>query len=204
MVILSQAAAIARRILTELVRGRRSLVFWAVFPALMLVLFGTIHAGGRHTGVSFDRTAPGILIGAALFFSCLGGTVSLLAAERERRTLRRLFLSPLAPAAYLMGVTLAFLTVGAGQGLLVYGVSLAFGGRFHGSGLLGALIVGLTVCAYVGLGAFFGARFAGRTEDVNGRRPSACPCWYWAARSSPPPCFRPACFCWRSSTPCFT
>jgi ABC-2 type transport system permease protein len=168
MLMISQSAAIAQRVLTELVRGRRSLVFWAVFPVLMLVLFGTIYAGGQRTGISFDHTSPGILIGAALFFSCLGGTVSLLAAERERRTLRRLLLSPLSPAAYLLGITGAFLVVGLGQALLVYGVALAFGGRFHGSWPLGVLIVVLAVCAYVGLGFFFGARFARRTEDVNG------------------------------------
>ncbi len=90
----SQAAAVARRILLELARTRRSLVFWIVFPTLMLLLFGTIYAGGKKPGTSFDHTAPGILVGAALFFSCLGGTVSLLAAERERRTLRRLLFCP--------------------------------------------------------------------------------------------------------------
>jgi ABC-2 type transport system permease protein len=143
-------------------------VFWVVFPTLMLLLFGTIYAGGKKPGMSFDRTAPGILVGAALFFSCLGGTVSILVAERERRTLRRLLVSPLLPAAYFLGITAAFLVIAAGQAFLVYGVALAFGGSFHGNWWLGALIVGLTVCVYVGLGFFFGARFARRTEDVNG------------------------------------
>jgi len=147
---------------------RRSLVFWAVFPTLMLLLFGTIYASGQKTGKSFDHTAPGILVGAALFFSCLGGTVSLLAAERERRTLRRLLLSPLSPAAYFLGIVAAFLAIAAGQTLIVYGLAAAFGGRFHGNWLLGAVIVFLSVCAYVGVGFFFGARFARRTEDVNG------------------------------------
>jgi ABC-2 type transport system permease protein len=168
MALWSQTLAVARRILLELVRMRRSLVFWAVFPTLMLLLFGTMYAGGRGPGTSFDHTAPGILVGAALFFSCLGGTVSLLAAERERRTLRRLLLAPLSPAAYFLGIVAALLAVAAGQALIVYGIALAFGGRFHGSLGLGALIFFLSVCAYVGIGFFFGARFARRTEDVNG------------------------------------
>jgi ABC-2 type transport system permease protein len=166
--LVSQTAAVARRILTELVRTRRSLVFWVVFPTLMLLLFGTMYAGGKGPGISFDHTAPGILVGAALFFSCLGGTVSLLAAERDRRTLRRLLVSPLSPAAYFLGITAAFLVIAAGQALIVYGVARSFGGRFHGAFPLGALIIALTVCVYVGLGFFFGARFARRTEDVNG------------------------------------
>jgi len=36
-----------------------------------------------------DATAAGVLMAAALFFSCLGGTVANLVAERERRTMRR-------------------------------------------------------------------------------------------------------------------
>jgi len=166
--ILNESLAISRRILIELSRTRRSLIFWAIFPTLMLLLFGTMYAAGKQPGVSFDHTAPGILIGAALFFSCLGGTVSTIAAERERRTLRRLLLSPLAPASYFLGIVAAYLGIALAQTLIVYGTALAFGGRFHGNWLLGLAIIGLSVCAYVGLGFFFGARFARRTEDVNG------------------------------------
>ena len=164
-----QALAVARRILAELARTRRSLVFWAIFPGLMLLLFGLIYAGrSGDTAASFDTTAPGILIGAALFFSCLGGPIAVMVAERERRTLRRLLVSPLHPAAYFLGIVLAFLAIAAGQTAIVYGVAWFFGGRFHGNPGLGALVVLLSVFSYVGLGFFFGARLARRAEDVNG------------------------------------
>ena len=80
---------------------------WAVFPALMMLLFGLIYRHNPALRVGPDATAAGILIGAALFFSCRGGTVSILVAERERRTLRRLLASPPRPAAYFLGVVLA-------------------------------------------------------------------------------------------------
>jgi ABC-2 type transport system permease protein len=135
----------------------------------MLLLFGLIYVGGTGSAaLSFDRTAPGILIGAALFFSCLGGPVTTLVSERESGTLRRLLLSPLSGFSYFVGVFLAFGLVALGQSCIVYGVASAFGGRFHGSLWLGALIVILAVASYCGLGFFFGARFARRTEDVNG------------------------------------
>ena len=73
----------------------------------MLVLFGLMYRNTASLRTSFDTTAAGILIGAALFFSCLGGTVSLIVAERERRTLRRLLVSPLHPVAYFLGLVLA-------------------------------------------------------------------------------------------------
>lgn len=165
---LNQIIAITHRILTELVRVRRSLIFWVVFPTLMLLLFGLIYSGGKHTEKSFDSTAPGILIGAALFFSCLAGPVALIVAERERRTLRRLLLSPLKPTSYFLGIVLAYFIIAFGQAIVVYGIAFIFGGRFHGSLLLGLLIVCLSVFSFVGLGFFFGARFTKRTEDVNG------------------------------------
>lgn len=163
-----EIGAVSRRILTELVRTRRSLIFWFVFPALMLLLFGLIYAGGTGTARSFDATAPGILIGAALFFSCLGGPITVIVAERERRTLQRLLLSPLKPYSYFLGIVLAYLVVAAAQSVIVFGIAFLFGGRYHGSVVLGALIVALSVASFVGLGFFFGARFTRRTEEVNG------------------------------------
>ena len=163
-----QALAVARRILTEHWRQRRGLVFWAVFPALMLLLFGLIYRENPAMRAGFDSTPAGILIGAALFFSCLGGAAVILVAERERRTLRRLLASPLQPAAYFVGIVLALAVVAAGQALIVFALGAALGARYHGSVALGAAIVVLSVIGYVGLGFFFGARFARRAEDVNG------------------------------------
>jgi len=165
---LREIVAVAGRILREQIRLRRGLVFWAVFPSLMLLLFGLIYAGGGQPGKSFDGTAPGILIGAALFFSCLGGPVALIVAERERRTLRRLLLSPLKPSSYFLGAVGASSVIAFGQAAIVYGIAFAFGGRFHGSVPLGLAIIIMSVFSFVGLGFFFGSRFTKRTEDVNG------------------------------------
>jgi ABC-2 type transport system permease protein len=164
----SQTLAVAGRILVEYGRQRRSLLFWAAFPALMLLLFGYIYKASPTMTGSIDTTPAGILIGAALFFSCLGGTVSLIVAERERRTLRRLLVSPLAPAAYFLGIVMALMAVAAGQAVIVYAIAYAMGSHFRGDVWLGVTIVALSVFAYVGLGFFFGARFARRAEDVNG------------------------------------
>ena len=164
----NEIIAITIRILAGQLRTRRSIIFWGVFPALILLLFGLIYADGRSMRTSFDSTAPGILIGAALFFSCLGGPVALIVAEREHRTLRRLLLSPLKPASYFLGIVFAHLVIAFGQTIIVYGIAFFFGGRNHGSLLLSLAIVCLSVFSFVGLGFFFGSRFAKRTENVNG------------------------------------
>jgi len=114
--------AVTSRILIELLRMRRSLIFWVVFPTLMLLLFGCIYASGNGVANSFDFTPPGILIGAALFFSCLGSPVALLVGERERRTLRRILVSPLRPVSYFIGIVVAYLIIAFGQTVIVMGL----------------------------------------------------------------------------------
>lgn len=165
---LNEVSAVTKRILTELLHSGRSLKFWIIFPALMLLLFGLIYADGETTGNSFDSTTPGILIGAAMFFSCLGGPVALIVSEREHLTLRRLLVSPISPASYFLGIVMAHIIIAGGQSIIVYGISYLFGGRFHGSLLLGVAIICMSVFSFVGMGFFFGARFTRRTEDVNG------------------------------------
>ena len=158
---LEQTLAVAQRLLREQWRQRRGLIFWAVFPAAMLVY---AHNASMRAGL--DAAAAGILMGAALFFSCLGGTVAIIAAERERRTLRRLVASPLRPAAYFLGVVMAQLLLAAVQVVMLYSIAWLIGARFHGSLWLGGLILLLSVFSYVGMGFFLGARFARRSEEV--------------------------------------
>lgn len=162
------ALAVAERLLREALHGWRSLAFWLLFPALMLLLFGSMYAGASGQGRSFETTVPGILIGAALFFSCLSGPVVVLVGERERGTLRRLLYMPLSGASYFLGVVLHFALVAALQTGVVYGLALVFGGRFHGPLLLGLVLIALSVVIYCGLGFILGSLFTRRTEDVNG------------------------------------
>ena len=164
--LLQQTLAVAWRLLLEQWRQRRGLIFWAVFPAAMMLLFGLVYAHNASMRAGLDAAAAGILVGAALFFSCLGGTVALIAAERERRTLRRLLASPLHPAAYFIGVVLAQLLLAAVQVVMLYSIAWLIGARFHGSLWLGGLILLLSAFAYVGMGFFLGARFARRSEEV--------------------------------------
>jgi ABC-2 type transport system permease protein len=163
---LNQTFAITRRIWLEQWRQGRGIIFWALFPSLMMLLFGLVYAHNDSMRAGLDAMAAGVLMGAALFFSCLGGTVAILVAERERRTLRRLLASPLQPLAYFVGVVLAQSALAVMQVVMLYTIAYAIGARYNGSIALGALIIALSVFAYVGIGFFFGARFARRSEEV--------------------------------------
>jgi ABC-2 type transport system permease protein len=164
-----ETLAVAQRILIELGRRRRSLIFWCIFPISVLFLNGFILAerAKLSTAKAFESAAPSTLVGAALFFSCLGGSVATVVAEREQQTLKRLFISPLSGTSYFLGIFVAHSCIGIGQTLLVYTIAAFVGAEFQGSILLGLLIILLSIISYVGVGFILGTQFARRTEDVN-------------------------------------
>ncbi|MGF1518303.1 MAG: ABC transporter permease [Nodosilinea sp.] len=164
-----ETLAVAQRILLELWRRQRSLIFWALFPALLLILNSLILQERTQVslGVAYSNALPPTLVGAALFFSCLGGSVATVVAEREQQTLKRLFLSPLSGVSYFLGICLAYGVIGLGQAVLVYAIALSQGATVEGSLLASLLIVALSIAAYVGVGFVLGTQFARRTEDVN-------------------------------------
>jgi ABC-2 type transport system permease protein len=164
-----ETTAIARRILTELVRQQGTLILWIIFPMSMLLLNGFILAEGSKitTTEAFKIATPSTLVGAALFFSSLGGTISTIVAERESKTIKRLFISPLAGISYFLGIFGAYACVGIGQSLLVYTVAAMFGVKFAGSWWLGSIIIFCSIGSYVGMGFLLGTQLARRTEDVN-------------------------------------
>ncbi len=164
-----ETIAVAQRILTELWRRRRSLIFWCIFPVAVLLLNGYILAERANISTSraMELAAPSTLVGAALFFSCLGGSVATVVSEREQQTLKRLFISPLSGTAYFLGIFVAHSFIGIGQTILVYTIAAFLGASFDGSILLGLGIILLSIVAYVGVGFILGTHLARRTEDVN-------------------------------------
>ncbi len=164
-----ETIAVTQRILLELWRRRRSLIFWLVFPVSLLFLNGFILAERANLSLAeaMEFAAPSTLVGAALFFSCLGGSIATVVSEREQHTLKRLFISPLSGTAYFLGIFLAHCFIGVGQALLVFAIAIFMGATFTGSLLVGIGIIFLSIIAYVGVGFILGTQLAKRTEDVN-------------------------------------
>ncbi|MFP4010054.1 MAG: ABC transporter permease [Spirulinaceae cyanobacterium] len=164
-----ETLAVTQRILTELIRRRRSLIFWAIFPISILLLNGYILAERANLEIpdAMKTAAPATLVGAALFFSCLGGSVSTVVSEREQKTLKRLFISPLSGFSYFLGIFLAHSFIGIGQLILVYLLVAFWGAELDGNLVLGLVIILLSIMSYVGVGFILGTQLARRTEDVN-------------------------------------
>jgi ABC-2 type transport system permease protein len=165
----TQTLAVTQRILQELITRKRSLIFWMIFPIFILLINSYIIAERAKitTTLAMKISAPSSLVGAALFFSCLGGTVATIVAEREQKTLKRLFISPLRGVSYFLGIFFAHCFIGIIQTILVYGLLLLSGKSMSGSIILGLIIIFLSIISYVGLGFILGTQLAKRTEDVN-------------------------------------
>lgn len=164
-----EATAVAWRILTELFRRQRSLVFWFFFPISILLLNSYLLAEQTDLSLpdAFRASAPSTLVGSALFFSCLGGSVATVVSEREQQTLKRLFISPLSGISYFLGIFIAHSYIGVGQALIVYVTAMLLGAEFTGSPWLAIAIVVLSIASYVGIGFILGTQLARRTDDVN-------------------------------------
>jgi ABC-2 type transport system permease protein len=161
--------AVAQRIAVELWRRKVGLLCWTLFPISILMTNGLTLAeqSKLSLGKAFNQSIPPSLMGAALFFSCFGGSIATLVAEQEKGTLRRLLVSPLSGLAYCTGIYLAYGAIGIGQMLLVYGIAAFMGADLKGNLLLELLVVLLGMATYVSAGFTVGAKFARRTEDVN-------------------------------------
>lgn len=165
----NETLAVTQRILTELIKRKRSIIFWCIFPISILLINSYILEESSKISITeaMKLSAPSSLIGAALFFSCLGGSVSTVVAEREQKTLKRLFISPLSGTSYFLGIFLAHGLIGISQTALIYSINYLFGGKFPSSIILGLIIIFFTIIGYVGLGFILGTQVAKRTEDVN-------------------------------------
>ncbi|MGI0483048.1 ABC transporter permease [Geminocystis sp. CENA526] len=169
----NESLAVSQRILTELIRRKRSLIFWSIFPIFILIINSYIIAERAKitTALAMKISAPSSLVGAGLFFSCLGGTIATIVSEREQKTLKRLFISPLNGASYFLGILFSHSFIGLLQTLFVYGLLFIVlylkEMSISGSIFLGLIVIILSIISYVGVGFILGTQLAKRTEDVN-------------------------------------
>jgi ABC-2 type transport system permease protein len=157
----------AARILLQLARNGRELLFWFAFPAAMLLLFAVMYAKPEFAkNIPFDTIPPGILVGAALFFACTGGPATVVVSERQQGTFRRLILSPPGPASVVIGTLGAYLVVGFVQAVIVYGLALFFHGNMRFDYGLALLVLVLSIASYVACGVTSAAAFSRRPGEI--------------------------------------
>jgi ABC-2 type transport system permease protein len=152
----------ARVELVSFFRGRESVVFTLAFPALLLVIFGSVFGSNDLApGVNFAQYFVAGMIAAGLLTASFQNLAIQIPIERDSGALKRLEGTPMPKAAYFAGKILlvAFISVVqivllTGLGALFYHVHLPqTAGRWFTFAWI--VVLGTTACTLMGL-AFSG------------------------------------------------
>ena len=118
--------------LLQFLRDRTAMVFTFAFPAMLLLLFGTIF-GAEYSdqGVSASRVFTASMVAYGILNTAFVTMGAGLAVDREDGTLKRLRGTPMPVSAYLMGKALLVLALSLAEaavlilvGVLVFDVPL--------------------------------------------------------------------------------
>jgi ABC-2 type transport system permease protein len=109
--------------LLSFVRDRTALIFTFLFPALLLLLFGTIFGKDEdQTGVSASQVYAASMIAYGILNTGFITMGAGLALDREDGTLKRLRGTPLTVTAYLIGKLALVLFLSVAEAVVLIGV----------------------------------------------------------------------------------
>ncbi|HVQ94573.1 MAG TPA: ABC transporter permease [Mycobacteriales bacterium] len=160
--LLSVSLARARIELLTFFRGRESVVFVLAFPAMLLVIFGSVFGSSKLAfGVNFAQYFVAGMIAAGLLTASFQNLAIQIPIERDSGALKRLAGTPMPRAAYFAGkillvgfVSIVQIVLLAGIGALFYNVQLPdTAGRWFTFAWL--VVLGTSACTLLGL-AFSG------------------------------------------------
>jgi ABC-2 type transport system permease protein len=116
--------------LREFSRDKEAVFFTALFPLMILLLFGSIFGTGEveDTGVTFPQVLAAGIIGSGILSVSFVNLSMGIAYEREQGVLKRLRATPMPPAAYFVGKTLFVFVVGVVETVLLLAVAVALFG----------------------------------------------------------------------------
>jgi len=142
------------------------MMFWTLaMPVFFLVLFSFAFSTGPNSGSS-AFLVPGI-IGAQVLSSGFWGVGVMLATFREKRLLRRVYLTPMPPAVFFASLVVYRVALLVAQATILVTVgALVFHVRIIGNPLEIVAILLLGTATFVSLGTIIGA-LARTTESAN-------------------------------------
>jgi ABC-2 type transport system permease protein len=111
--------------LLQFLRDRTAVIFTFFFPALLLLLFGTIFGSeSTEQGVSVSRVFTASMIAYGILNTAFITMGSGLAMDREDGTLKRLRGTPMPASAYLIGKGLLVLALSVAEAAVLIGVGV--------------------------------------------------------------------------------
>ena len=122
-----------------------------------------------------DFLVPAI-IGMTVLFGCVFGMGEIVAGERERGELARLFMTPTSVATVLGGKIISKLVQETGRGIiLIVAAILLFGIIINGSMVLTILLIILGALCFIGFGIMISARVSSQEDFMQSVMPITMP-----------------------------
>src|SRR5664280_65978 len=122
-----------------------------------------------------DFLVPAI-IGMTVLFGCVFGMGEIVAGERERGELARLFMTPTSVATVLGGKIISKLVQETGRGiLLIVAAIVLFGIVINGSMILTCLLLMLGALCFIGFGIMISARVSSQEDFMQSVMPITMP-----------------------------
>ena len=122
-----------------------------------------------------DFLVPAI-IGMTVLFGCVFGMGEIVAGERERGELARLFMTPTSVATVIGGKIISKLVQETGRGIiLIVAAILLFGIIINGSMMLTVLLIILGALCFIGFGIMISARVSSQEDFMQSVMPITMP-----------------------------
>ena len=104
----------------QFLRDRTAMIFTFAFPAMLLLLFGTIFKDSYdNTGVSASQVYSASMIAYGILSTAFVTMGSGVALDREDGTLKRLHGTPITPTAYVIGKLILVLVLSVAEAALL-------------------------------------------------------------------------------------
>jgi ABC-2 type transport system permease protein len=141
----------------QFIRDRTAVVFTFAFPAMLLLLFGTIFSDSYdQPGVSASHVFSASMIAYGILTTAFVTMGSGMAMDREDGTLKRLHGTPITASAYVLGklflvfvLSVAEVVLLVGVGALVFGMSLP--DAAHWLTFLWLFLLSVVACTLLGM-----------------------------------------------------
>ena len=147
----------AKRNAKEILRDPLNLFFGLGFPSVVLILLSAIQANIPVSMFEIDPLTPGITVFGLSFMTLFSAT--LIARDRSRAFLQRLYTSPMKPSDYILGYTLPVLPVSAAQAALCYLLAFILGLKPSVGILYAIAFIFPCSLVFIGLGLLCGSVF---------------------------------------------
>ena len=147
----------AKRNALEILRDPLNLFFGLGFPLVLILLLSIIQANIPVSLFEIDHLTPGITVFGLSFMTLFSATV--ISKDRSSSFLRRLYISPLTPADFILGYTLPMLPMALLQAVICYVAAMMLGLKFSLSIVYATVGILPVALFYIALGLLCGSIF---------------------------------------------